>query len=211
MNIQGNKKLKKYFFAIPRKKDIFKWERLEEKYKIDPQSDPDSLTYKLIQIVRNKEAIPPGLFEASEKEISNFYNQLERDSDFFDQYLAKLERLYSDPDIKNLKLGGLIEKPSRRDRLFYALKGIKITINPEPARKCQCCDKFFFVKQFSPKRYCSNKCKQKIKNEQRNIKNNVESHEFCLICETSLVGKRAGTKTCSPACRKQLSLIKYRR
>jgi len=36
-------------------------------------------------------------------------------------------------------------------------------------------------------------------------KKNVNIYGVC-ICGKSLEGKRAGTKTCSPACRKQLSL-----
>jgi len=129
---------------------------------------------------------------------------------------AKKRGIFADKSVsKYTKFGQTISGPKLRSQLkSFFKKNYTIYDSKNPAGKnhpdkIKCCPVCFKPVPLGMK-YCNSKCRLTAYYERRNktkgIQKTIEIHTHCLICGKSLEGKRAGTKTCSQSCRKQLSL-----
>ena len=154
-----------------------------------------------------------------EKDFGEFVIPLFRDHIQVAIFLDELKK--SDPDnpkwskIQNDSQKFAIDKAKRKsfmkdgnlDSALRTLYEKKYDIfdkkNPYRSPRCQMCGNPI---ESLKNKYCSTKCKRR--NKAKGIQKTIEIHTHCVICSKSLEGKRAGTKTCSMRCRKQLSLKK---
>lgn len=190
-------------FTAVLRQNLEKWGALRKEMGVDGYDDPDS--YDSID----------SYFKAQDEHLE----KIGTDPVYHDQWINRLEKFYIEWEKRGLTISiGFGYNPDRIEKKLY--HNTSYFLDEDEAAgyiliRCEWCGEIFGGKKFSTTRYCTPQCKRAANNQTRNDKKGVIRNEVCAnpACKKNIASKRAGAKTCSPACymtlyRKSLSLKK---